>query len=76
MIIDNPHILRGIVKKYGAKGTHEEEETLVNDPKITEHLDKYAKKLKEMTDPEWEGEYHKWYEKWFGKKEDDKKSSD
>jgi len=67
MIIDRPHVLRGLVKHYGAKGSHDDEMQLLEDPKVVEHLTKYSKRVKELTDPEWEGEYHHWYDFWFGK---------
>ena len=65
MIIDHPEVLRKVVKENGAKGTHKEEEQLLHDEKIVKHLDAYSKKMKDLTDPEWEGEYHKWYDYWF-----------
>jgi MoaA/NifB/PqqE/SkfB family radical SAM enzyme len=65
MIIDHPEVLRKFVKDHGAKGTHKEEEQIVNDEKVKKHLDEYSKKILELTDPEWEGPYHKFFKYWF-----------
>mgnify|MGYP000058809837 FL=1 len=54
MIIDNPHVLREVVKQYNARPTHPGAETIVKDQKIVEHLDSYARKWKELTDPIWQ----------------------
>ncbi len=65
-IIDNPSILRDVVKKYNARPTHPGSDTIVKDPKITKYLDNYAKKMKEMTDPVWEKDFKERKEFWFG----------
>ena len=65
MIIDHPEVLRKLVKEHGAKGTHKEEEQIVNDEKVKKHLDEYSKKVLEITDKEWEGPYHKFFKHWF-----------
>ena len=56
-IIDRPQVLRGLVKKFGAKPTHEGAEVTITD--LAEDLDKYAAGLKELYDPIWTDEY-KW----------------
>lgn len=65
MIIDHPEILRSITKKFGAKGTHDEEMQILSDEKTIKHLNDYSKRMRELTDKEWEGEYHDWYDFWF-----------
>jgi len=65
-IIDHPHILRGVVKKYNAYPTHPGSECIIKDKKITDLLDKNSKRFKEITDPIWERDYlnnknSRWY---------------
>ena len=62
-IIDQPWVLREIVKKTGAFPTHEGAETIISDPKIIAHLDKYSQHLHEIMDPIWEQEYQDEYHK-------------
>lgn len=59
LIIDQPWVLREIVKKCGAFSTHEGAETIIKDPKIIRHLNQYSKKLHQIEDPIWEKEYCK-----------------
>lgn len=53
MIIDNPEVLRRLVEEFGARPSHEGAETVIKDPAIVEHLDRYAARLHEITDPQW-----------------------
>jgi len=57
-IIDHPEILRRLVKEYGARPSHEGAETIVEDPAIVEHLDRYSARLKEISDPEWDEDHY------------------
>lgn len=54
-IIDHPRVLRGLVKKYGARPTHDGAETIVSD--LAGHLDGYAARLAEVYDPIWASDY-------------------
>ena len=54
-IIDNPHVLRGIVAETGAYSTHEGAETIVGC--LAGPLDEYADKYKEFADEAWKKEY-------------------
>ncbi|MBI2952780.1 MAG: radical SAM protein [Chloroflexi bacterium] len=54
-IIDRPQVLRGLVKKFGARPTHEGAETIVTD--LADEMDKYAAGLREVYDPVWAEEY-------------------
>jgi len=67
MIIDHPHVLRGICKKYRAKPTQARGESLIEDPKITDFLDNYSKEFKAITGPIWETRHKACCEHWFGK---------
>jgi len=66
MIIDHPEFLRQAVKECGAKPTHPGAETIIENPKITNFLDNYSKKIKELSDPEWKNSerYKIWREQW------------
>ena len=57
MIIDNPEVLRELVDKYGAKPNHPGADSVVKDPKIVKHLDKYSKEWKEISDELWKRDW-------------------
>ncbi len=66
VIIDNPHILRRLVKEYGVKPSHEGAESIVEDPVIVEHLDRYAARMRELSEPEWlEDHYENPESEWY-----------
>mgnify|MGYP005851003871 CR=1 FL=1 len=54
-IIDHPEVLRGLVKKFGARPTHAGAETIITE--LAGHLDSYSKGLAEVYDPVWAREY-------------------
>ncbi len=54
-IIDHPKVLRTLVRKYGARPTHEGAETILTD--LAEHLDGYSEGLRRIYDPVWASEY-------------------
>ncbi len=56
-IIDNPDLLRRLIGEYGIKPSHTGAESLVEDPRITEHLDRYAARMKELTESEWKRDH-------------------
>ena len=68
MIIDNPQVLRGVNKQYGAKSTQPGGDAITTDPKIVRFLDDYSASWKKIVDPVWnnESEYQKRKEYWFG----------
>jgi len=57
MIIDNPQVLRNVVKRNGAKPTHEGAEVIVNE--LAPTLDAYAAEAAKTLDPIWEAEWQK-----------------
>lgn len=66
MIIDNPEVLRRLVREFGARPSHEGAETVIEDPAIVAHLDRYAARVHEITDPQWLREHYdnpasEWY---------------
>ncbi len=52
MIIDNPNVLREVVKESGAYPTHEGAETIVND--LAPQLNQYAEEYARLADKAWE----------------------
>ncbi len=65
-IIDNPEVLRRLVQEYGVIPSHEGAESIVEDPVIVEHLNRYADRLKELSEPEWLSDHYEnpeseWY---------------
>jgi hypothetical protein len=59
-------VLRGIVKKYGAKPVIEGAEELIENRKMVNFLDNYSKRIKQVMDPVWEKDYldnpnSRWY---------------
>jgi hypothetical protein len=57
MIIDNPEVMRRVMKKSGARPTHPGAETIIEDPKITKFLDRYSERMHELTDEAWKREW-------------------
>jgi MoaA/NifB/PqqE/SkfB family radical SAM enzyme len=58
-IIDNPAELRAIVEQTGARPTYEGADAIIRDPKIREHLDRYAAEWQHYADAAWKSdEYH------------------
>lgn len=56
MIIDNPEVLRNVVRKYVLPESHKHSEDIVNDPKVIAFVDDYAKRLYELQEPVWQKE--------------------
>ncbi len=54
-VIDRPHVLRGLVKKYNPRPTHEGAETLLTD--LADQMDAYGAGVKEIYDKVWAEEY-------------------
>lgn len=54
MIIDNPQVLRDIVRKHQAASGHTHAEAIVSDPDVIQWVDRYAQEFAALTDPEWE----------------------
>jgi MoaA/NifB/PqqE/SkfB family radical SAM enzyme len=63
-LIDNPEILRKIVKKHGAKPSYNGGMAVINDPKVCRFLDKYSKQMHKMTEPIWDKELKEHFSHW------------
>jgi MoaA/NifB/PqqE/SkfB family radical SAM enzyme len=66
MVIDHPHVLRGIVKEFEAEPVIDGAEELLENKELTDFLDEYSKRLGEVLGPVWEAEYlnnpkSRWY---------------
>ncbi len=68
-IIDHPRVLRGLVKKFGARPTHEGAEEILTGV-VAEHLDNYSAELARVYDPIWARDY-RWVARFQGKPEYD-----
>ncbi len=55
MIVDNPHILRDVVCRHGARPTHEDADSVIT--VLADELDKYASEYGELADTAWGQEY-------------------
>ncbi len=54
-IIDNPEVLRKVVKECNALPSYEGAEAIVEDPNVRLHLDHYARSWKDISDSVWHG---------------------
>lgn len=63
-LIDNPQVLRALVKKYNAEPSYSGSEKVITDPKITKFLDNYSMEYKKITDPIWEKELSSRFKCW------------
>ena len=53
MIIDNPQVLRKVVDEHRVPQGHQNSEDIIHDPEVVEWIDRYAERLKDLTDPVW-----------------------
>lgn len=53
ILTDNPGVLRGLAKEYMPGEAHPHSEDLVSDPATVAWIDEYARRWKELTEPEW-----------------------
>ena len=63
-LIDNPEVLRRIVKEYNAKPSYEGADDAICNPTICHFLDEYSKAYKKIADPVWESGMNKKYKHW------------
>ncbi len=65
IITDNPQVLRRLVNEYVIAQGHSHSEDIIRDPSITQWIDDYAQRLKELTEAEWfemiENPESRWY---------------
>lgn len=68
MILDNPQVLRRLVKDYLVRQGHEHSEEIVVNPEMIEWADNYAERLRQLTDFEWEKIINDPDSRWFHEK--------
>ena len=54
MIIDNPDVLRRLVREHVIPAGHENADAIVMDPAVIAWADSYSSRMAELTDPQWE----------------------
>ena len=54
MLMDNPEVLRRLVRNYGVRAGHSNADAIVKDPALRAWADRYAARMAELTDPLWE----------------------
>ncbi len=54
MIVDNPEVLRTLVKEHVIPSGHQSADSIINDPKVVTWVDGYARRMEELTEDEWE----------------------
>lgn len=69
-LIDNPQVLRDIVREYNARPSYNGSYDVINKKEICEFLDNYSKEYKKITDPIWEKELSLKFKSWKEKKEE------
>lgn len=53
LILDNPQVLRNLVRQYVRGQSHAHSEDILLDPATIRWVDRYADRLKDLTEPEW-----------------------
>ncbi|MGB9858268.1 MAG: radical SAM protein [Dictyoglomaceae bacterium] len=66
-LIDNPHILRDIVKRFNAKPSYNGGYDVISKKEICEFLDNYSQEFKKITDPIWDKELSLKHKHWKDK---------
>jgi MoaA/NifB/PqqE/SkfB family radical SAM enzyme len=70
MIIDNPEVLRKLVAQYVVPAGHEHAEDIIWNPNVVEWIDRYAARMKELTEPEWQRKIEDPGSRWYREKEE------
>jgi MoaA/NifB/PqqE/SkfB family radical SAM enzyme len=70
MIIDNPEVLRKLVAEYVVPQGHEHAEDIIRDSNVVNWIDRYAQRMKELTEPEWQRKIEDPASRWYKEKEE------
>ena len=65
MIIDNPEVLRDVVKEHNVDPGHTHSESIVHDPEVVKWVSNYAEEFKNLVDPRWEKEINDPNNRWY-----------
>lgn len=65
IVIDNPRVLRNLVREHAIRPSHPGAGALIEDPKVAAWVDNYAERFKQLTEPDWlrmiEDPESRWY---------------
>lgn len=70
IITDNPEVLRKLASEHVLAKGHSCSEDILRNPFVTQWIDDYAKRLKELTEPEWLRMIENPYSRWFKEKDE------
>ena len=65
MIIDNPEVLRSVVREYVVPEGHPHSEDLIQDPEVVEWIDDYSREFRDIVDPVWEERISDPKDRWY-----------
>lgn len=65
MIIDNPEVLRNLVREHVIPAGHDNADAIVKDPAVMAWADQYAARMAELTDPLWESMIQDPASRWY-----------
>jgi MoaA/NifB/PqqE/SkfB family radical SAM enzyme len=65
MIVDNPQVLRKVVKEHLVPAGHAHSEDIINDPVVVAWADNYSARFKELMDPVWEAQISNPSDRWY-----------
>jgi MoaA/NifB/PqqE/SkfB family radical SAM enzyme len=65
MIIDNPNVLRKVVRDGYVKYGHDHSEDIIKDPNVVEWVDNYAEEYRKLRDPEWQRRINDPNDRWY-----------
>lgn len=63
-LIDNPQVLRDVVKQHNARPSYNSSYEVISNPDVCNFLDAYSSDYKKITDPIWENEVSLKYQSW------------
>jgi len=63
-LIDNPQVLRDVVKQHNARPSYNSSYEVISNPDVCNFLDAYSRDYKKITDPIWENEVSLKYQSW------------
>lgn len=70
MIIDNPEVLREVVREHLVPAGHAHSEDLISNPEVSSWIDSYAAEFKKLIDPIWNGMIEDPNNRWYRNKEE------
>jgi hypothetical protein len=70
MIIDNPQVLRRLVREYVVPQGHEHAEDIISKPMVVKWIDEYSQRLRELTEPAWQKLIEDPKDRWYKENEE------